>query len=74
MFRANMRKLKYLKVLIIGTMVFGSGVIVAQKSPEQPDTGMSIEEFEEAVTNLPLFSEVIRSWKQKAREGNIARQ
>ena len=47
--------------------------VFAQTSPEQDDTGMSVEEFEETVMSLPLFSEVIRNWENKSKPGNIAK-
>lgn len=45
---------------------------IAQSTPDQPDTGMSVTEFEEAVMSLPLFSEIVRAWEYKSQPGNIA--
>ena len=46
---------------------------VAQSSPEQSDTGMSVAEFEATVMSLPLFPEIVRNWENKSEPGNIAR-
>lgn len=48
--------------------------LIAQSSPGQADTGMSVSQFEETVMSLPLFSEIVSNWENKAQPGNIARE
>jgi DNA-binding beta-propeller fold protein YncE len=45
----------------------------AQTSPRQANTGMTAEEYEKVIMGLPLFSEVIDTWKRKSVEGDIAK-
>ena len=54
-------------------MIFGQTQLVAQTSPRQADTGMTAEEYEKTVMCLPLFKEVVKTWKRKSVEGNIAK-
>ncbi len=55
-------------IVVLGTNV------MAQTSPKQGKVGMTAEEYEKVVMGLPLFSEVIDTWKRKSLEGNIATQ
>ena len=48
-------------------------VLQAQTSPEQAETGMSVKEFEDTVMSLPLFSEIVKNWDNKAAPGNIGK-
>ena len=34
---------------------------------------MTVEEFEQTVMSLPLFSEIVDNWERKAQTGNIAK-
>jgi len=69
-----MRKLTCWAAAITGAISFCAMPLFAQTSPEQPATGMSIEEFEKTVMGLPLFSEVVDNWENKSQSGNIAKE
>lgn len=58
---------------LVFSWCLSAGWAVAQTSPEQGRTGMSVAEFEETIMSLPLFSEVIENWERKSQPGNIAR-
>jgi DNA-binding beta-propeller fold protein YncE len=61
------------KSILTGTLFFLCASVFAQTSPRQANTGMSTEEYEEIIMNLPLFSEVIDNWTRKSVEGDIAK-
>jgi DNA-binding beta-propeller fold protein YncE len=67
------------KATLIPTLLAGlliallPAVGIAQSSPDQPNTGISIAEFEETIMSLPLFSEIVDNWENKSQPGNIAR-
>lgn len=66
-------KIHTAKSIVAGVMLLACAAVLAQTSPKQGRVGMTAEEFEKVVMGLPLFSEVIETWKRKSVEGNIAR-
>ncbi len=67
-----MKKLSLTALLTVFVMV-NSGLVMAQTSPRQPPTGMTLQEYEETIMGLPVFNEVIDNWENKSQPGNIAR-
>lgn len=64
------------RMISIAVMTAGSlaaALVMAQTSPRQGKTGISAKEYEEIVMGLPLFSEVIETWEQKSKKGNLAK-
>ncbi len=59
-------------LILTGATCFPA-VAWSQSAPDQDDVGMSVEEFEKTVMSLPLFSEIIENWENKATPGNIAK-
>ena len=60
-------------IIACTTLVIHAVAVTAQTSPRQEDTGITAQQYEETVMGLPLFSEVIKTWKNKSVPGNIAR-
>jgi len=67
-----MKKLSLIGLLAVFT-VLHTGLVLAQTSPRQPPTGMTVDEYEETIMNLPVFTEIIDNWENKSKPGNIAR-
>lgn len=68
-----MKKITFTALSTIFALAFISVSVFAQTSPRQPDTGITAPEFEKKVMGMPLFKEVINSWEQKSKKGNIAK-
>lgn len=66
-----MKKITF-SVGVVSALVFLSAPLFAQTSPKQSKVGMSAEVYEKTLMGLPLFSEVIDTWKRKSSTGNIA--
>jgi len=60
-------------LIMAGICLSASAPVAAQTSPRQASTGMSVQEYEQTIMNLPVFSEVIDNWENRSRPGNIAR-
>jgi len=54
--------------------VLSGGLVHAQSSPKQADTGITAKEYEDIIMGLPLFKEVINTWENKSVSGNIAKK
>ncbi len=69
-----MSKTKEISLVFIAVLLLsGAGLAMAQTSPRQAPTGMTVQEYEQTVMNLPVFTEVIDNWENKSQTGNIAR-
>jgi hypothetical protein len=67
-----MRRVAIVSILT-GALLCLSVSVFAQTSPRQANTGMTVEEYEEIIMGLPLFSGVIENWSRKSVAGDIAK-